>query len=301
VYSPELSWPTWFFSPAVSVSACPPPERDAPHHRQEEAHLQVVPGRVHRSREDRERLHTLRPGAPSVRARGQFTGPVWFHVGFIGIQIVGFGSSFDFSRVFLCPQSHLIGIVVPDPEVFVSWAKDRGFVGSYEELCQNPVCHQNPNFITFFFTPDKSRKKMTVARLSTGFRERRFRGHESCREGSRAEVLWASEESLLTSGSLYIRNSLFKTDFWCDFVRLFSFRWRTSTCIQRRSASPTAFSPPRWKVDALTSAEPFRNKYRACTARQPFKGRHTRTQKPRLLVSNKEMTQIGQTREKRKH
>ncbi|XP_019131516.2 long-chain-fatty-acid--CoA ligase 1 [Larimichthys crocea] len=35
-------------------------------------------------------------------------------------------------------QSHLIGIVVPDPEVFVDWAKERGIVGSYEELCQNP-------------------------------------------------------------------------------------------------------------------------------------------------------------------
>uniref|UniRef100_A0A665X414 Arachidonate--CoA ligase n=1 Tax=Echeneis naucrates TaxID=173247 RepID=A0A665X414_ECHNA len=35
-------------------------------------------------------------------------------------------------------QSYLIGIVVPDPEVFVDWAKEQGFVGSYEELCQNP-------------------------------------------------------------------------------------------------------------------------------------------------------------------
>uniref|UniRef100_A0A8C4HFJ2 Arachidonate--CoA ligase n=1 Tax=Dicentrarchus labrax TaxID=13489 RepID=A0A8C4HFJ2_DICLA len=35
-------------------------------------------------------------------------------------------------------QSYLIGIVVPDPEVFVDWVKERGFVGSYEELCQNP-------------------------------------------------------------------------------------------------------------------------------------------------------------------
>uniref|UniRef100_A0A8C1JTV0 Arachidonate--CoA ligase n=1 Tax=Cyprinus carpio TaxID=7962 RepID=A0A8C1JTV0_CYPCA len=35
-------------------------------------------------------------------------------------------------------QSHLIGVVVPDPEVFVDWAKERGIVGSYEELCQNP-------------------------------------------------------------------------------------------------------------------------------------------------------------------
>uniref|UniRef100_A0A7N8XIT7 Long-chain-fatty-acid--CoA ligase n=1 Tax=Mastacembelus armatus TaxID=205130 RepID=A0A7N8XIT7_9TELE len=36
-------------------------------------------------------------------------------------------------------QSYLIGIVVPDPEVFVDWAKERGFVGSYMELCMNPV------------------------------------------------------------------------------------------------------------------------------------------------------------------
>lgn len=35
-------------------------------------------------------------------------------------------------------QSYLIGIVVPDPEVFVDWAKERGFEGSYQELCQNP-------------------------------------------------------------------------------------------------------------------------------------------------------------------
>lgn len=35
-------------------------------------------------------------------------------------------------------QSYLIGIVVPDPEVFVNWAKERGLVGSYQELCQNP-------------------------------------------------------------------------------------------------------------------------------------------------------------------
>ncbi|XP_057688894.1 long-chain-fatty-acid--CoA ligase 1 [Corythoichthys intestinalis] len=35
-------------------------------------------------------------------------------------------------------QSHLVGIVVPDPEVFVAWAKERGFVDSYEELCQIP-------------------------------------------------------------------------------------------------------------------------------------------------------------------
>ncbi|KAK1787060.1 hypothetical protein P4O66_017439 [Electrophorus voltai] len=38
-----------------------------------------------------------------------------------------------------CPpfQSCVVGIVVPDPEVFVDWARERGIVGSYEELCQN--------------------------------------------------------------------------------------------------------------------------------------------------------------------
>lgn len=39
-----------------------------------------------------------------------------------------------------CYQSYLIGIVVPDPEVFVKWTKERGFLGSHEELCLNPVC-----------------------------------------------------------------------------------------------------------------------------------------------------------------
>lgn len=45
----------------------------------------------------------------------------------------------DFIYKFLCFQSYLVGIVVPDPEVFVDWAKDRGLVGSYKDLCQNPV------------------------------------------------------------------------------------------------------------------------------------------------------------------
>uniref|UniRef100_A0A672J565 Arachidonate--CoA ligase n=1 Tax=Salarias fasciatus TaxID=181472 RepID=A0A672J565_SALFA len=35
-------------------------------------------------------------------------------------------------------ESYLVGIVVPDPEVFVDWAKERGIVGSYQELCENP-------------------------------------------------------------------------------------------------------------------------------------------------------------------
>ncbi|KAK6469312.1 long-chain-fatty-acid--CoA ligase 1 [Huso huso] len=34
-------------------------------------------------------------------------------------------------------QSHLIGIVVPDPEVFTGWAQEKGIVGSYDELCRN--------------------------------------------------------------------------------------------------------------------------------------------------------------------
>lgn len=34
-------------------------------------------------------------------------------------------------------QSHLIGIVVPDPEVFAGWAQEKGIVGSYDELCRN--------------------------------------------------------------------------------------------------------------------------------------------------------------------
>lgn len=41
-----------------------------------------------------------------------------------------------------CRKAYLVGIVVPDPEVFVSWAEERGFVESYKELCQNPVCHR---------------------------------------------------------------------------------------------------------------------------------------------------------------
>lgn len=49
-------------------------ERDSADHRQEKAHFQTVPGRVHRSGEDRERLHALRARAAGVRARRQSTG-----------------------------------------------------------------------------------------------------------------------------------------------------------------------------------------------------------------------------------
>ncbi|XP_056586258.1 long-chain-fatty-acid--CoA ligase 6 isoform X3 [Triplophysa dalaica] len=34
-------------------------------------------------------------------------------------------------------QSCLVGIVVPDPEVFPSWAQKKGFEGCFEELCEN--------------------------------------------------------------------------------------------------------------------------------------------------------------------
>lgn len=47
-----------------------------------------------------------------------------------------------FIDCFSCRKAYLVGIVVPDPEVFVSWAEERGFVESYKELCQNPVGHR---------------------------------------------------------------------------------------------------------------------------------------------------------------
>ncbi|NXN12924.1 ACSL1 ligase, partial [Indicator maculatus] len=34
-------------------------------------------------------------------------------------------------------QAFLVGVVVPDPETLRSWAKRKGFEGSYEELCKN--------------------------------------------------------------------------------------------------------------------------------------------------------------------
>lgn len=97
-----------------------------------------------------------------------------------------------------CCQSHLIGIVVPDPEVFVDWAKERGFVGSYEELCQNPVSHQNPDFCLLLLLCMDSWNSGSVVWFSTGCKESGIRGHESCGEGRRAEIFWTSEESLLT-------------------------------------------------------------------------------------------------------
>lgn len=38
-----------------------------------------------------------------------------------------------------CPQSSLVGIVVPDPEVLPDFAAKLGVKGSLEELCQNQV------------------------------------------------------------------------------------------------------------------------------------------------------------------
>ncbi|GLC43806.1 hypothetical protein PLESTB_000909900 [Pleodorina starrii] len=35
-------------------------------------------------------------------------------------------------------RSQLVAIVVPDPEVLLPWAKDRGIEGSLEQLCENP-------------------------------------------------------------------------------------------------------------------------------------------------------------------
>lgn len=40
----------------------------------------------------------------------------------------------------LCsPQSCLVGIVVPDPEVMPEWAKKKGILGTYKDLCKNTV------------------------------------------------------------------------------------------------------------------------------------------------------------------
>lgn len=88
-----------------------------------------------------------------------------------------------------CHQSYLIGIVVPDPEVFVDWAKERGFVGSYEELCQNPVGHILILQHYYFHVAVCLQKTDEVNFLPTGCKECSIRGHESCGEGSRTQVL----------------------------------------------------------------------------------------------------------------
>lgn len=36
-------------------------------------------------------------------------------------------------------QSFLVGIIVPDPEVMPEWAKKKGIVGTYKDLCENLV------------------------------------------------------------------------------------------------------------------------------------------------------------------
>lgn len=66
-------------------------------------------------------------------------------------QVFVHGDSLQVRRVLcLCPyetngfclQSCLIGIVVPDPEVLTSFAKNLGVHGSLQELCKNKVtCH----------------------------------------------------------------------------------------------------------------------------------------------------------------
>lgn len=48
-------------------------------------------------------------------------------------------------------QSHLVAIVVPDPEVFVGWAKDRGLEGSYQQLCQTPVNPSISDILTAYY------------------------------------------------------------------------------------------------------------------------------------------------------
>lgn len=36
-------------------------------------------------------------------------------------------------------QSCLVGIVVPDPDFMPDWAKKKGIVGTYKDLCKNTV------------------------------------------------------------------------------------------------------------------------------------------------------------------
>ncbi|CAI9551380.1 unnamed protein product [Staurois parvus] len=38
---------------------------------------------------------------------------------------------------FHCLQAFLVGVVVPDPDSAVSWAKKRKLEGTFEELCKN--------------------------------------------------------------------------------------------------------------------------------------------------------------------
>lgn len=50
--------------------------------------------------------------------------------------------SCDFSPSDACVcsfQSCLVGIVVPDPEYMPEWAKKKGIVGTYKDLCKNTV------------------------------------------------------------------------------------------------------------------------------------------------------------------
>ncbi len=42
-------------------------------------------------------------------------------------------------------QSCLVGIVVPDPEVMPEWAKKKGIIGTYKDLCKNTVGGTKPN------------------------------------------------------------------------------------------------------------------------------------------------------------
>lgn len=46
--------------------------------------------------------------------------------------------------LFLCTfQSFLVGIIVPDPEVMPDWAKKKGIVGTYKDMCKNLVGRWN--------------------------------------------------------------------------------------------------------------------------------------------------------------
>lgn len=46
---------------------------------------------------------------------------------------------FPLMPLFAYYQSCLVGIVVPDPDVMPEWAKKKGIVGTYKDLCKNTV------------------------------------------------------------------------------------------------------------------------------------------------------------------
>ena len=47
----------------------------------------------------------------------------------------------------------MIGIVVPDEEVLIPWAKEKNIKGDFTELCQNEVCRSVYLFVCLSTCP----------------------------------------------------------------------------------------------------------------------------------------------------